>query len=166
GDGFGFTGSAKLDKGYNLISADIDHMSLRKGDSIAIKLIRGRAGYGINARGSSFDLRGLMVHFRDKYEQSGGFPHLALDPKIDHVVGFNNEVINNVSLSLVSVGGVTQKVSFIGTLADSQVGVDYIVSPKGITLNGQATDLGRFLRFTDLYQRVNGGALTITGQAD
>src|SRR4029077_4903669 len=130
GDGFGFTGSAKLDQGYNLVSADLDHMSLRKGDSIAIKLVLGRSGYGINARGTSFDLRGLMIHFRDRYEQSGGFPDLALHPQNDPGIGFNNEVVDNASLTLVSVGGVTQKVAFSVALGGSKIGLDYAVTPK------------------------------------
>jgi hypothetical protein len=167
GDGFGFTGSAKLDKGYNLLSADVDHLSLRKGDSLAIKLTRAKSGgYGINARGTSFDLRGLMVHFRDKYEASGGFPDLALDAKVDHIIGFNNEVVDNASLSLVSVGGVTQKVSFSGKLGESQLALDYLVSAKGMTLDGQATNLGELLRFTDIYTRVSGGTIGLTGRSE
>jgi hypothetical protein len=166
GDGFGFTGSAKLDKTYNLVSADVDNLSLQKGDSLAIKLTRGRSGYGINARGSSFDVRGLINHFRDSYDKSGGFPDLALDAKIDHVVGFNNEVIDGTVLNLVSVGGVTQKVSFSGSLGGSQVSLDYAVAQKGITLNGQASDLGQLLSFTDIYTRVVGGTLSLTGQSE
>jgi hypothetical protein len=166
GDGFGFTGTAKLDKGYNLQSADIGHLSLRRGDSIAIRLVRGRVGYGINARGTSFDLRGLMAHFRDQYDQSGGFPDLALDAKIDHVVGFNNEVVDNASLSLVAVGGVTQKLSFSGSLGGSRVQADYAVTARGIALDAQATDLGQMLRFTDLYATVAGGSATIVASSE
>ena len=167
GDGFGFTGTAKLDKGYNLISADVDHLSLRKGDSLSIKLVRAKSGgYGINARGTSFDLRGLIVHFRDKYEQSGGFPDLALDAKVDHIVGFNNEVVDGASLSVVSVGGVTQKIAFSGTLGGSTVGLDYAISSKGISLKGEASDLGQLLRFTDIYTRVSGGTVSLAGQSD
>ena len=80
GDGFGFTGSAKLDKSYNLISADIDNLALHKGDSIAVKLTRGRAGIGINARGASFDLRGLMAQVRDNNDTPEASPTLPSTP--------------------------------------------------------------------------------------
>jgi Protein of unknown function len=166
GDGFGLTGSAKLDKGYNLISADIDHLSLRKGDTLAIKLTRGRAGYGINARGSSFDIRGLIDHFRNSYERSGGFPDLALDAKIDHIVGFNNEVMDNVSLNLVSIGGVTQQVSLSGALGASDVSLEYAVGANGITLDGKSNDLGQLLSFTGIYARVSSGTVSLTGQSE
>ncbi len=165
GDGFGFTGSAKLDKSYNLISADFDNVALHKGDSIAVKLTRGRAGIGINARGSSFDLRGLMAQVRDNNDSAGGFPDLALNASIDQVIGFNQETIRNASLNLVSVGGELQKVSFSGKLADSQVSLDYSITSNGTTLNASATDAGRLLTFTDLYTRVSGGYATISGQA-
>ncbi len=166
GDGFGFNGSAKLDKGYNLMTADIERLSLRKGDQVTIRLIRGRAGYGINARGTSFDLRGLIAHFRDRYDQSGGFPDLALDAKVDKVIGFNNEVVEGASFSLVAVGGVTQKLAFSGNLGGSKISADYAVSARGIRLNGEATDLGRLLRFTDLYTRVAGGTVAIAGESE
>jgi hypothetical protein len=166
GDGFGFNGSATLDKAHNLVTADIERLALRRGDSIAIRLIRGRVGYGINARGTSFDLRGLIAQFRDRYEQSGGFPDLALDAKIDRVMGFNNEVVDNASLSLVAVGGVTQKLAFSGNLGSSRISADYSVNARGITLNAGATDLGQMLRFTDLYTRVAGGTVTVAGQSE
>ena len=166
GDGFGFTGSAKLDKSYNLVSADIDNLALHKGDSIAIKLTRGRAGIGINARGTSFDLRGLMAQVRDNNEHAGGFPDLALNASVDELVGFNQETIHSATLNLVSVGGEMQKISFAGKLDDSQISLDYVVTPSGTTLNASTTDAGRLLSFTNLYTRVAGGYATITGQAD
>jgi hypothetical protein len=166
GDGFGLSGTAKLDKSYALVSADVDHLSLRKGDQVAVKVTRGSSGgYGISARGTSFDLRGMISNLRDRYEQSGGFPDLALDARVDKLIGFNQEVIANAALSLVSVGGETQKVSFAGALGDSSISLDYAVSADGIKLNGSATDLGRLLRFTDFYARAEGGTVTLTGEA-
>jgi len=165
GDGFGFSGSAKIDKSYNLLSADIAQLSLHKGDSIAIRLTRGTSGFGINATGASFDLRGLMTHVRDHADQAGGFPDLALNANITHVIGFNQQVIDNAKLDLVSVGGETQKLVFSGQLGGSQLSLNYAVSPAGgTTLNASATDAGALLSFTDLYTRVSGGYATINGQ--
>ena len=91
GDGFGFSGSARLDESYNLVSADIGRMSLRPDDSISMKLTRGSTGYAITARGSSFDLRGVRSHVRDRNSQAGGFPDIAVDARIDRIIGFNGE---------------------------------------------------------------------------
>lgn len=165
GDGFGFSGSARLDEAYNLVSADIDRMSLRPGDSISLKLTRGKNGFAITARGASFDLRGMMTHVRDRNEQAGGFPDLAVDAQIDRLIGFNQEEVAGASLALVSVGGETQKIAFSGKLGGSDLSLNYAVAPSGTTLDGFASDGGRLMRFTDLYTRMSGGAVRLSGQA-
>ncbi len=164
GDGFGLSGSAKLDASFNLLSADIDNLSLRKGDSISLRLTRGKSGYGISARGAAFDLRGLIAQVRDKNEQAGGFPDIAVDARIDKLIGYNQEVITGASLNMVSVGGETQKVDFSGAIGGSDISLNYAVTAKGTTLSGNAGDAGRLLRFVDLYTRVGGGAIVINGR--
>jgi hypothetical protein len=165
GDGFGFSGSARLDESYNLESADIGSMSLRPGDSISLKLTRSRGGYAITARGSTFDLRGMMSHVRDRNDQAGGFPDLAVDAQIDRLIGFNQEEVRGASLTLVSVGGETQKIAFSGKLGGADLSLNYAVAPDGTTLSGAATDAGRLMRFTDIYTRMTGGVVRLSGQA-
>ena len=165
GDGFGFSGNARLDEAYSLASADIDRMSLRAGDDISLKLTRGSTGYAIAVRGSSFDMRGMMSHVRDRNDQAGGFPDIAIDAQIDRLTGFNNEEVTGASLTLVSVGGETQKIAFAGKLGDSDLSLNFAVAPDGTILEGVATDGGRLLRFTDLYTRMAGGIVRISGEA-
>ena len=165
GDGFGFSGSARLDAAYNLLSADIDRLALRKGDALSLKLTRGRGGYAISARGESFDLRGLIAQVRDRNDRSGGFPNLALDARFERLIGYNRETITDATLNLVSVGGENQKVVFSGSLGESQVSLGYQVLPTGTKLSASATDAGRLLRFTDLYTRMAGGKASINGEA-
>lgn len=165
GDGFGFSGSARLDSTYALASADITRMSLRAGDDISLKLTRGSTGYAIAVRGSSFDLRGMMRHVRDRNDQAGGFPDLAIDAQIDRLIGFNNEEVRNGALTLVSVSGETQKISFSGNLGGSEVSLNFANAPDGATLEGFAEDGGRLMRFTDLYTRMAGGVVRIEGRA-
>jgi hypothetical protein len=165
GDGFGFTGSARLDESYTLVSADIERMALRPGDSISLKLTRSSRGYAITARGTSFDLRGMMSHVRDRNEQAGGFPDLAVDAQIDRLIGFNQEEVTGASLTLVSVGGETQKIAFSGKLGGADLALNYAVAPDGTTLSGSATDAGRLMRFTDLYTRMTGGVVRLSGTA-
>ncbi|HVY18965.1 MAG TPA: AsmA-like C-terminal region-containing protein [Bauldia sp.] len=165
GDGFGFAGSAKLDETYNLQSADITRMSLHPGDSVSLKLTRGKSGYALTVRGDSFDLRGMMEHVRDKNDQSGGFPDLALDARIDRLIGFNQEEVDNASLTLVSVGGETQKVAFAGKLGGDDIALNFAVQPNGTTLQANADDAGRLLRFTNAYTHVEGGSVVLTGKA-
>ena len=166
GDGFGFSGSAQLDGAYNLQSADIAHLSLHPGDDVSLKLTRGKAGYAIAARGASFDLRGLISHVRDRNDQAGGFPDLAVDAHLDRLIGFNQEEIDGASLTLVSVGGETQKVVFAGKLGGQDISLDFNVMPDGTALQGAAGDAGRLLRFVDFYTHISGGVVSLAGKAD
>ena len=164
GDGFGLSGSAKLDSSFNLLSANIDKLQLRKGDSLAIRLTRGKSGYGISATGAAFDLRGLIAHVRDHNDQAGGFPDIAIDAHIDKLIGYNGETVTGVTANLVSVGGETQKVSFSGTLGRSPISLNYAVTSAGTTLDASASDGGRLLSFLDLYTRISGGTVSLKGQ--
>ena len=89
GDGFGFKGTATLADGYGLQSADIEKFSLRKGDSISVKLSRSATGYAVVARGSSFDLRGFLGHIREAADTSGNSADISIDAKVDRLTGFN-----------------------------------------------------------------------------
>lgn len=163
GDGFGLTGSAKLDSSFNLLSADISNLSLHAGDSISLKLTRSDAGYAISARGASFDVRGLLTQIRDHNEQAGGFPDIAVDAHIDRLIGFNQQVISGASTTLVSVGGETQKLSFSGQIGGSNMSIDYSVSGSGTHLAASAGNAGALLSFVDLYKHVDGGLFTLNG---
>lgn len=129
-----------------------------------MKLTRGSTGYAITARGSSFDLRGMMTHVRDRNQQAGGFPDIAVDAQIDRIIGFNGEVITGASLTMVSVGGATQKIAFSGELGGADISLNYVVAPDGSTISGAAADAGRLMRFTDLYTRMSGGVVRLAGE--
>lgn len=164
GDGFGISGSAKLDKAYGLLSANIEHLSLREGDSVSIRIASNRVGYGISARGTSFDLRSLITHVRERNRESGNFPDIAVDLQVDRLVGFGGDAISNAALTMVSIGGSIQKMSFTGSLSGSEVALNYSVAPDGTTLRGTAANAGDLLRYLDLYGRISGGVMNISGQ--
>ncbi len=164
GEGFGLAGSAKLDASLNLISADIDTLSLHADDSISLKLTRSAAGYAISARGAAFDMRGLLAQIRDNNDKAGGFPDIAVDAHVDKLIGFNQQVVTDASMTLVSVGGETQKLTFTGKIGGSTMSIDYAVDSSGTRLNATAGDAGSALSFIDLYTHVGGGTLTLTGQ--
>jgi hypothetical protein len=166
GDGFGFAGSAQLDSSYGLQSADVTHLSLHPGDDVSLKLTRGKSGFAITARGSAFDVRGVLANIRDHADQAGSLPDLALDARVDKLTGFNQEGVDGAALTLVSVGGETQKLSFSGTLDKAPVSVDYAVAPGGTKLRGKAGDAGALLRFVNLYTHVSGGVMALDGDAD
>ncbi len=164
GDGFGFHGSATLDESFGLASADIVNFALREGDSVRVKVARSASGFAVNARGESVNLQGLMRQVRDRYEQSGNFPDLALDAKIDRLIGFNQEVITDAELRMVSLAGETQKLTFTGNLGDAPLTLEYGTGGDGTSIIGGTTAAGRLMRFMDLYRKMAGGTARLEGQ--
>ena len=167
GTGFGFSGSAKLDKGYGLISADLDHFALHQGNSISLKLTRNRAGYALTAEGSSFDMQSVISHLREQTTSDSDAPDLSVDAHIGKMIGFNQQTINDTSLSLIFDGGAVKKFAFTGSMDGAPLAASYDDDPAGGTsLFATAEDTGKFFSFIDLYTRFQGGRLKLTGQSD
>jgi hypothetical protein len=161
GADFGFSGTAELDKSYSLVSAEISQMSLRPGDSMAFKLNRKKTGYAISARGKSFDMRGFLTNLREQQGSSGGSPDFDIEARFDRLVGFSQEEIRNASISLISSAGNLRKLSFTGTLGETDLDVTYSDTGEGASLSIISPDGGRLLRFANFYSKVSGGNLSI-----
>jgi hypothetical protein len=164
GTGFAMTGSAVLDKDYGIVSADIDRLTLRRGDNISLALKRDRAGYTITARGKSFDLRGLIAQFRSPDEFRSTAPDLTLDAKIDNVIGYNNEILSNASLLIRARAGTVEQLELKGSLGSTPLTASYVDDDRGATINMMSTDAGKVFRFIDFYARAVGGQLRLSGQ--
>src|SRR5439155_5187465 len=93
GSGFGFIGSAKLDSSYALISADVEHFALHQGDSVSFSLTRTKNGYAIVAKGTSFDLKGVLDHLENGGDQNVTAPDVTIEARVDKLVGFNQQAI-------------------------------------------------------------------------
>jgi hypothetical protein len=160
GADFGFAGTAQLDSGYGLVSADISRFSLRKGDSMSFELTLAKNGYAIAARGKSFDMRGFLTNLRDA-AGGGEPPDLSIEARFERLIGFNDEEITNAKISVLSAGGVTRKLSFAGKLGGADILAGYSDTREGATLQLSSPDGGRVMRFADLYSRVSGGNMNI-----
>ena len=162
GADFGFVGSATLDSGYGLKTAEITKFLLRKGDSMSFKLSRSKTGYSIAARGTSFDMRGFLKNLRHQ-EEGGTPPDLDLEARFDRLIGFNQEEITDAAISLISTGGVTRKLSFAGKIGEGDITATYSDTGEGAALEVNSPEGGRILRFADLYSRISGGNLRVAG---
>ncbi len=166
GAGFGFTGSAKLDNGYALVSADLDHFSLHQGDSLAFQLTRTKSGYGIVAHGASFDLKGVLDQLENGGDHDVNAPDVTIDARVDRLIGFNQQVIAGARLAMASSEGYLQKLDVAGAIGGADLKVAYSDSSQGASLLVSSEDAGSVLRYINLYTRVDGGRLSITGQRD
>jgi hypothetical protein len=164
GSGFGFTGTAKLNENYGLAEADITKLSLRKGDSLSVKLTRNKSGYGVAARGSSFDLRGFLAHLKDVADNGSNSADVTIDAKVDRVIGFNQSTIDNATLGVTTSDGTVTRLAFSGTIEETPVNITYSDTDDGATLVATSADAGAVLRFMDVYSKFSGGTLRMVGR--
>ncbi|MCB1485928.1 MAG: hypothetical protein KDJ88_00560 [Bauldia sp.] len=162
GDGFGFHGSALLDSGTGLASAEVDHFALRPGDAMAFTLTATDKGYAIKAKGDSFDARGLISESTESGEGDGG-PDISVEAEIARVTGFNDETITGFKATYVAKDGDPTRISVTGTLGRAPVVVDFTDTRKGASLEASA-GAGSLLRFLNVYNRIGGGQLAINAR--
>jgi hypothetical protein len=166
GAGFGFIGSAKLDSSSALVSADLDHFSLHQGDSLAFQLTRTKTGYAIVAHGASFDLKGVLDQLENGGDHDVNAPDVTIDARIDRLIGFNQQVIAGARLTMASGEGYLHQLNVAGAIGGADLKVAYSDASEGASLLVSSEDAGSVLRYINLYTRVDGGRLSITGQRD
>lgn len=166
GDGFGFRGEATLDAKYGLVSADIERLSLRKGDQIALTLARKGGGYQISARGASFDARGLIAQLKaNALAPDDNAAALSIDARIDGVAGFGQVALADAAIAVRTSGGTVSKASLKGSLPGGPVTMAYADSGSGgAELDLASADAGNLFSFVDLYRRISGGRLRLSGE--
>lgn len=165
GEGFGFRGSAVLDSKFGLVSADLDNLALRKGDQISVDLNRKGNGYSIVARGSSFDVRGLIAQYKAAAAgPSEGAADLSVDAKVKTLIGFNQATLSDASVVVRSRGGTVSKATLEGVLDSGGISLSYADGGDLAELRINSGDAGSVFRFIDIYNRIAGGRLTMTGR--
>jgi hypothetical protein len=165
GDGFGFRGKAMLDAKYGLVSAELDGLALRKGDKIAVSLSRKGNGYSIVARGSSFDVRGLIAQYKAAAAgPSENAADISIDAKVGTLIGFNQATLSDAAVIVQSRGGTVRKATLEGVLDSGGISLEYADSGDQAELRINSADAGSVFRFIDIYNRIAGGRLTMTGR--
>lgn len=165
GEGFGFRGKAVLDAKYGLVSAELERLALRKGDQISVNLSRKGNGYSIVARGSSFDVRGLIAQYKSAaMGPSEEAADISLDAKVATLIGFNQATLTDAAVVLQARGGTVQKASLEGMLDTGGISMNFADSGSQAELRLNSGDAGSVFRFIDIYSRIAGGRLTLTGK--
>ncbi len=164
GDGFGATGALSLSKG-NLQKADFDSVKLSSLDSFAISLRRSKGGMDVSVSGSSADVRPVLARIKsgggDK--DDGGSKNdggISLKAKLDSVVGFNDEKLQNVQLTYAAQGSRIQSLNLSGVTGSGEAVVAQ-TQGNGV-INITSGDAGAVSRFADLYQHMRGGLLNLS----
>ena len=164
GKTFSAAGAVELSDG-SLVSADLSHVQLNRGDDVAVSVKRSGKGYTVKVDGDALDARPLIKQFTadtDSATKPGSGDSISLSADVKALTGFNDETVSNFSLDYSSSGS---KLNGLSVKAQSKSGALIDVSNDTAngrhTLNMKSTDAGAVLRFLDIYKHMQGGAITV-----
>jgi hypothetical protein len=162
-----FRGQAETLSDGTITSAKFNPFRLSPGDSVRLDYERQNNGGKVVIRGNNFDARPFL-----KTTTSAGAANstaannnaereIDLDLKTTLLSGYGGEVITNADIKMVRRAGQMKQLSLAGKLNGRTVTVGgRSVGEAAATLTIEADDAGGFLRFLDIYSRMNGGDLS------
>jgi len=165
GDTFGIDGSMVLADG-GLSEAEFSRVRLNRNDDFAVAVKKSGKGYAVDVSGKSLDARSVVKQFTadsdtaTKAAESGGSVSVKVD--VDSVGGFHGEKLSNVKLDYRGSGS---RVDRLNVTANSTAG-GAVQFSNGVVEGGRAlrmtsADAGAVLRFLDLYEHMQGGAIDV-----
>ena len=156
-------GNAVIAADGQINSARLSNLRIAKGDMVSADLVRAGDVYQITLKGEQFDARPLI---KSVVSPSTGTPasgqDFDVDLKVASLIGFNSEVLKAADLKVQLRGGTIRDLKLGGSLAKQPVAGQMAKGEKGepvIVL--ESADAGAFLRFTDVYRKMNAGSLLL-----
>lgn len=167
-EGLSIRGSVLLDKDRTPISADFTRFALRKGDEAKIKVTRGADKVlTIAFDATRFDVRGLLRFNRRPGAGGEGGAPLNFKLKAGSLIGFNDTVLSDVGFDGRWRGGAFEVLDLRArTQARRPLSVAIRPESGARRLTIASEDAGAALSFLDLFDRIQGGTLTLSGRLD
>ncbi|MBA3446208.1 MAG: hypothetical protein H0T56_01125 [Pseudaminobacter sp.] len=171
GKSFAIDGAATLSNG-SLASARFTQVTLNRGDDVAVTVERSGKSYAVGISGSAFDARSLIKRMTSDAglgAKTTGSGAISVDVDVKTLAGFHGESLSNVKLGYKGQGS---KVNGLEVEAVSSSGGAVTVrnSSEGGSrkLQMQSADAGAILRFLNIYEHMEGGAinLSLSGSGD
>ena len=169
GEGLVMRGSVLLDKDRNPISGDFSRFGLKKGDNAKVRFTRGPdKAVTVVFEATSFDARGLLLSHRKPTTPggSGASPDLVLKLKATALQGFNDVAFQDVTVDGRWRAGAFQTLEVRARAAGSRKPLSLAIRPDGSgrRLTAASEDAGAALSFLDLFDRIQGGTLTLSAR--
>jgi hypothetical protein len=164
-------GRVRLGSGGGIISASLPVFRLSEGDRLALEVDRGRQGVTtVRLSGSQFDARGLI---RGQLSRTGpgigvSSDTVVVESTIDEVIGFGEERLLAADLSTTVAGGQIGELVFSAQTGGGGAtsGTVTAIGDGNRRVVIEAGEIGRLLRFLDVYSRLQGGRGTLIGTLD
>ncbi len=167
GDTFGISGNVKLANG-GLASARFDRVRLNRNDSARVDVERRGRGYSVTVNGDSFDARALIkMTLGDGDDSAGGgssgagATSVSLKASIGSLVGFGDESLSGVKLTYSGAGDDATYAMSAATRGGGSVTVSNDSDGSRRSMRVRATDAGAFVRFLDIYDKMQGGQVDL-----
>ena len=158
-----FRGTAEISPEGELKAVTLSQLRINSGDKIAASLEKMPQGFRVKIQGDTLDGRALIktITSAGKNTATSG-QDIDLDLKVGTLSGFNSEVMRNADIRIQTKSGALKDLRIDAKLAQQTV-----IAQQARGENGQpvfviqTADAGALLRFTDLYKRMNTGALSL-----
>lgn len=164
GDSFAMNGSLTLEGGQ-VRRVRFPSARLNRNDSFSVDVQRQGRGYAVTVRGASLDARSVVRLLTADSEAAAraveGVP-ISVDLKVDAVTGFHDEVLRDVSLSYAGTGSRIDRLEFAAVTRGGRRVTFADTRTDGLRrIAMQSADAGAVLRFLDIYERLEGGTISL-----
>lgn len=170
GKSFKVNGTVVLNGG-SLASADLDRVQLNRGDDVAVSVKRSGRGYAVTITGSALDARPLIKRFLSESNAPGvaGGEQVTVKANVASLTGFHDEKLSGLKLIYSAA---SSKVNGLEATATTSSGAAITINETSDggqrSLSMKSADAGAILRFLDIYEHMQGGAiaLSLSGSGD
>lgn len=172
-DGGGGTmaaGTLSLDQNGNFTGGKFSQVRLSPGDDMKVDVEQTRDGLKLVVRAAVLDARPFTRKVSNPEPGSareGGTPKgIDLDLRANLLTGANRQTISNAEVRYVGRGSAISQFQVKGRLGNAPLGGQLIPgqTPGTTAIAVTTTDGGALLSFIDLYRRMEGGNMTLSGQ--
>jgi len=171
GKSFQVDGTVALSNG-RLASANFDHVQLNRGDDVAVSVKRSGKGYAVTISGDALDARPLIKQFMSDSNaaaEAAGADQVTVDANVGTLTGFHDEKLSGLKLAYSTA---SSRMNGLHANATTSSGAAIDISDTGgggqRKLSMRSADAGAVLRFLDIYEHMQGGAiaLSLAGASD
>lgn len=165
GKSFSVDGDVTLVNGA-LSSARFSKVALNRGDDVAVSVKRSGKSYAVNVSGESLDARSLIKQFTsdvDTATKGAGADAISVSADVKSLTGFHDEVLSNLKLNYSGAGSRVNGLDVSATASSgAAITVRNTTGDGGRSLRMKSADAGAILRFLNIYEHMEGGAITLS----
>ncbi|QPC93461.1 DUF3971 domain-containing protein [Mesorhizobium sp. INR15] len=148
-----------------LSSARFSKVTLNRGDDVAVSVKRSGKGYAVNISGNALDARSLIKQFTsdvDTATKTTGSDAISVSADVDQLTGFHDEQLSNLKLDYSAAGSRVNGLKVSATASSgAAITISNTTGGGQRALNMQSADAGAILRFLNIYEHMEGGAITL-----